>query len=234
MYLEAFSPTIYTSSSSITAVLCALFSGLIWWWMKRIDKSTLDVGLLQETEVDQLIITVTAGLTSLSMIARLFCSYYVLQSDLILGLWLCVIPVSFQVFIWIQCLCVHRLEHLPSIRLVTPRSISHMLFLLFFLVNCAYFGTTFFHSGTIKSVLEEYDFKDETGLLIAYFFLQLFAPLDYLYFFTTAGTWMELLYRYFKVGAFELERKPEEARSDQEDMFDLEVIGTCERIDRDQ
>ena len=65
-----------------------------------------------------------------------------------------------------------------------------------FIANCVNFGVTFFDTTIVKYQIaheDEYGFSAVT--LISMIITQTMYPADYLYAFTAAGCWMDLIYR---------------------------------------
>uniref|UniRef100_A0A915DGZ3 Uncharacterized protein n=1 Tax=Ditylenchus dipsaci TaxID=166011 RepID=A0A915DGZ3_9BILA len=77
-------------------------------------------------------------------------------------------------------------------------------------INVANFITTFLHSSMIKNVMAEEKYDYDTTVLLVLFAIQFLMPADYLFSFTMAATWSNLLIRYYQSGAFEYRQPSEE------------------------
>lgn len=73
-----------------------------------------------------------------------------------------------------------------------------------FISGWIHFGVTFLDTMTIKYQLTDESFKFSEVTLISMIFTQTLFPADYLYAFTVACSWSELILRYKEMGTFQL------------------------------
>jgi len=72
------------------------------------------------------------------------------------------------------------------------------------MINWVCFGMTFFETNIIKYQLSKADFNFSQATLISMIFTQTIYPADYLFTFTAAGCWTDVLLRYMEMGFFQL------------------------------
>lgn len=73
-----------------------------------------------------------------------------------------------------------------------------------FLSGWVHFGVTFLDTSTIKYQLTDEKFLFSQVSLVCMIFTQTLYPADYLYGFTVAGCWLDIIIRYMEMGTFQL------------------------------
>uniref|UniRef100_A0A1I8AYE3 Otopetrin-3 n=1 Tax=Meloidogyne hapla TaxID=6305 RepID=A0A1I8AYE3_MELHA len=105
---------------------------------------------------------------------------------------------------WLQYLCLHRIMALHFEDVHATRRFLPIVALAAVVVNWVGFGVTFFETNTIKYQLGLEELRFSQSTLIIMIFTQTIYPADYLFCFTAAGCWTDVLLRYVEMGLFQL------------------------------
>ncbi|CAK5085450.1 unnamed protein product [Meloidogyne enterolobii] len=105
---------------------------------------------------------------------------------------------------WLQYMCLHRIMALHFEDVHATRRFLPIVALSAVVVNWVGFGVTFFETNTIKYQLGLEELRFSQSTLIIMIFTQTIYPADYLFCFTAAGCWTDVLLRYVEMGLFQL------------------------------
>uniref|UniRef100_A0A7E4VYH9 Otopetrin-2 n=1 Tax=Panagrellus redivivus TaxID=6233 RepID=A0A7E4VYH9_PANRE len=105
---------------------------------------------------------------------------------------------------WSQYLVVRRLLALSNRDLRDVKAFLPTIALAGCFCGWIHFGITFLETSLIKYQLSDETFHFSEVTLISMIFTQTLFPADYLFAFTVAGCWMDLIIRYMEMGAFQL------------------------------
>jgi hypothetical protein len=97
---------------------------------------------------------------------------------------------------WLQFMSLRRILALSDRDIYSSKSFLPIVAISLFIANCIRFAVTFFETTTIKYQLaHEDDYGFSTVTLTCMIITQTIYPADYLFTFTVAGCWMDLIYR---------------------------------------
>ncbi|KAL3100438.1 hypothetical protein niasHS_001741 [Heterodera schachtii] len=182
--------------------------GTLWWWTRRvITFKRWDPHHKAESRGDLVLI----GGSAAFMTVKLFLQVLELNFQRIDGF----LPLSeailrtaslvlIQSAEWLQFCSLQRVMALHFEDVYATRRFLPVVTLAAIIVNWVGFGTTFFETNSIKYQLglEHRHFSQST--LISMIFTQTIYPADYLFCFTAAGCWTDVLLRYMELGLFQL------------------------------
>ncbi|KAL3125396.1 hypothetical protein niasHT_002124 [Heterodera trifolii] len=165
--------------------------GTLWWWTRRvITFKRWDPHHKAESRGDLVLI----GGSAAFMTVKLFLQAILRTASLVL----------IQSAEWLQFCSLQRVMALHFEDVYATRRFLLVVTLAAIIVNWVGFGTTFFETNSIKYQLglEHRHFSQST--LISMIFTQTIYPADYLFCFTAAGCWTDVLLRYMELGLFQL------------------------------
>ncbi|CAD5218442.1 unnamed protein product [Bursaphelenchus okinawaensis] len=106
---------------------------------------------------------------------------------------------------WLQFMSLRRILALSNRDIRSSRRFLPSIAIASFMANVVNFGLTYFETTIIKyQIGHEKEFGFSAVTLMSMIVTQIIYPADYLYAFTVAGCWMDLIYRYTRIGYFQL------------------------------
>ncbi|KAH7713042.1 Protein F55G1.15 [Aphelenchoides avenae] len=183
-----------------TLISTGLFAGL-YVWSLRISDRKLDVHLLAEAQGD--IILLVGSLVfllvhfALKMAELQFNNEEGLVTSTFVGMKTASLSFN-NLSRWLQFLCLRRIVALNDEMSAHVRGFMPVIAATCFVTNWVSFGLAFLESSTLKYQLTAGDYESfefSRGALICNIFTEMVHPADYLYAFTAAGVWMDILLR---------------------------------------
>lgn len=195
-------------SECVAGLMQLLLFGILWIWTRgAITFKRFDPHHKAEARGDLVLIFGSAAFMTLKLILQI-CELHFQRADGFLS-WDEASLRTFSLTIiqmseWLQFLSLRRLMALHFEDVYATRHFLPCVTLVAIIVNWVGFGMTFFETNTIKYQLglSEHGFSEST--LISMIFTQTIYPADYLFCFTAAGCWTDVLLRYAEMGLFQL------------------------------
>uniref|UniRef100_A0A915E935 Sulfhydryl oxidase n=1 Tax=Ditylenchus dipsaci TaxID=166011 RepID=A0A915E935_9BILA len=205
----------YSEFWAISALF--VFYSMLFKWSLSVNKRRLDLHHRAQSKGDMALLFGSAVFMAFKLILQVT-ELNLQRMDGFISIGECFIRSSALIMThiseWLQLFCLRsiialHLEDIQECRIFLPSvAVSSIL------VNWVSFATTFFETNLIKYQLgkPEYYFSQRT--LISMIFTQTIYPADYLFTFTAAGCWADVLVRYIELGYFQLGKvQPEENMS---------------------
>uniref|UniRef100_A0A914Z577 Uncharacterized protein n=1 Tax=Panagrolaimus superbus TaxID=310955 RepID=A0A914Z577_9BILA len=194
-------------TSMIANFLQVIMFLTIYIWAKRLGNDRLDAHHKAEARGDIIILFGCVLILSIKFILQLVELQYQ-HKDNFITMEQAIIHSTSLTFVevsqWLQYLSVRRLLALSD---RDCRAVVHFLPVVSvcgFICGWVHFGVTFLDTSTIKYQLTDEKFQFSQVSLVCMIFTQTLFPADYLYGFTVAGCWMDLIIRYIEMGTFQL------------------------------
>ncbi|KAI6215994.1 hypothetical protein M3Y94_00450600 [Aphelenchoides besseyi] len=180
----------------------------LYFWATRIEERRFDAHHKAEARGDVVLILGCCSLLTVKFILQ-FVELVFQATNYFISPLSCILRnISLLTIIsaeWLQFFSLRRILALSDRDVNSSRSFLPICAIAAFFANCASFGVTFFETTTMKYQIaheKEYGFSKVT--LMSMIITQTIYPADYLFNFTTAGCWMDLIYRYSRMGYFEM------------------------------
>ncbi|KAI1724947.1 hypothetical protein Ddc_06223 [Ditylenchus destructor] len=183
-----------------------LFS-LVYKWSLSVDEKRFDAHHRAEARGDLTLIFGSAAFMSVKLLLQIL-ELNFQRADGFIGVQECIIRVisltMIQMSEWLQLFCLRRIMALHFEDVHSSKAFLPSVALCSLMINWVCFGMTFFETNIIKYQLSKPDFNFSQATLISMIFTQTIYPADYLFTFTAAGCWMDVLLRYMEMGLFQL------------------------------
>uniref|UniRef100_A0A914H8Z0 Uncharacterized protein n=1 Tax=Globodera rostochiensis TaxID=31243 RepID=A0A914H8Z0_GLORO len=185
-----------------------LLFGMLWWWTRRvITFKRWDPHHKAESRGDLVLIGGSAAFMTAKLLLQIL-ELHFQRVDGFLPWSETILRTSSLVLIqsaeWMQFCSLQRVMALHFEDVYATRRFLPFVTLAAIIVNWVGFGTTFFETNSIKYQLGLQDHHFSQSTLISMIFTQTIYPADYLFCFTAAGCWTDVLLRFMELGLFQL------------------------------
>uniref|UniRef100_A0A183CEJ0 Lipase_3 domain-containing protein n=1 Tax=Globodera pallida TaxID=36090 RepID=A0A183CEJ0_GLOPA len=185
-----------------------LLFGMLWWWSRRvITFKRWDPHHKAESRGDLVLIGGSAAFMTAKLLLQIL-ELHFQRVDGFLPWSETILRTSSLVLIqtaeWMQFCSLQRVMALHFEDVYATRRFLPFVTLAAIIVNWVGFGTTFFETNSIKYQLGLQDHHFSQSTLISMIFTQTIYPADYLFCFTAAGCWTDVLLRFMELGLFQL------------------------------
>uniref|UniRef100_A0A0N5AA32 XK-related protein n=1 Tax=Syphacia muris TaxID=451379 RepID=A0A0N5AA32_9BILA len=112
--------------------------------------------------------------------------------------------IFIHVTLWVQYLAIRKILAISNHDAKATKQFLSFIALAGCLLGWIHFGCTFLETTIIHFQLDEEKYGFSQSTLMTMIFTQTLFPADYLYGFTVAGCWLEVIIRYIEFGFFQL------------------------------
>uniref|UniRef100_A0A915E691 Gustatory receptor n=1 Tax=Ditylenchus dipsaci TaxID=166011 RepID=A0A915E691_9BILA len=179
-----------------------VFFAMVYKWSLSVEEKRFDAHHKAEARGDLILIFGSAAFMSVKLLLQIL-ELNFQRADGFIRVEECIIRMfsltMIQMSEWIQLLCLRRIMALHFEDIHQTKGFLPSVALCSVLINWVCFGMTFFETNLIKYQLSKHDFGFSQPTLISMIFTQTIYPADYLFTFTAAGCWMDVLLRYMEM-----------------------------------